>query len=77
MASASLSLRTGFDRKPSMPEDRHSSRSLSLALAVMATIGTLTPALLTACNQDNMLSQIVHKTDFLKAEATRVLKARG
>ncbi len=43
MASASLSFSTGLLRKPSIPDSRHSSRSLSDELAVMATIGTTAP----------------------------------
>ena len=50
MASARRSLSTGLDRKPSMPALRHSLRSLSLALAVMATMGTCTPTSLRACS---------------------------
>jgi len=42
-------LSTGLDRKPSMPAARHSSRSRSLALAVMATIGSAMPARRITC----------------------------
>ncbi|PNH10760.1 hypothetical protein TSOC_002488 [Tetrabaena socialis] len=43
-ACASRSLSTGLDRKPSMPARRHSSRSRSDALAVMARMGTRQPS---------------------------------
>ena len=49
MASARRSRSTGLDKKPSMPAFRHSSRSRSLALAVMATMGTVAPRLRKAC----------------------------
>ena len=50
MASSSLSLSTGLDRKPFMPAARHSCRSRSLALAVMATIGVQQPSWRMACS---------------------------
>jgi len=48
-ARASRTLSTGLDRKPSMPAARHSSRSRSHALAVMATIGSAMPARRITC----------------------------
>mmetsp|Transcript_7746 Transcript_7746/g.23274 ORF Transcript_7746/g.23274 Transcript_7746/m.23274 type:complete len:660 (-) Transcript_7746:2057-4036(-) len=45
IASDRRSLRTGFDKKPSMPHCWHSSRSFSLALAVIARMGTAHPSL--------------------------------
>ena len=42
-----------------MPAPRHSSLSLSLALAVMATIGTLAPALRSACSH---VFRLVHRS---------------
>lgn len=49
IASAKRLLRTGLDRKPSMPADRHSSRSRSLAFAVIAMMGTLFPCRRMVC----------------------------
>ena len=48
---AQHTLSTGLDRKPSMPAARHSSRSRSLALAVIATIGSTSPARRITCMQ--------------------------
>ena len=58
IASANLSFKTGFDKNPSMPADKHSSRSLSLAFAVIATIGTLMPSLLIFCNHNQHFRNI-------------------
>ncbi len=41
---AGSTFRTGLERKPSMPACRHSSRSWSDALAVIATMGTSIPS---------------------------------
>ena len=49
MASARRFLSTGLDRKPSMPAARHSSRSRSLAFAVIATIGAAKPPRRSTC----------------------------
>ena len=44
-----------------MPAFRHSLRSLSLALAVMATMGTCTPSSLSACTQYQLSIVSMHE----------------